>query len=353
MTPTHSEQQSGIELSAQEILEISQEINQKFAPNLETIKPETVPFNNLYNSSASFELAEHKTSAFFQSKLNPEIKLLAEEILEISQTISQEFAPDPPVACKKDAVLLNNKPSDLSTPLEVDVNQPDTAFQSKHDSTVALLANEILEISQAISKEFAPSILSSNSTELALLPVDPFHVYAYWNLDANPPAPVTKQETEHPLVLRVYWQADENTTITNTKLWFDLPVDDIQPRQKVRLPIDGTAYSAVIGRLYADNSLTVLTHSNVAHVPANNMKPRPVFFGAESRLDIADLPSQINVFSPEKTIPATLAYYDDPALIGWKYKSNDLENSFILKNRLHPKQFAHAWSNRTASGQGK
>ncbi|MDP2902531.1 MAG: DUF4912 domain-containing protein [Methylovulum sp.] len=211
---------------------------------------------------------------FSRSGYDTQIKLSSEELCEISQEISHKFAPN-----------VSNLPPDFTSPPNAVPNshfrqesaksQISSTFYSSHHSGIQLSPQEIFEISQEISHKFAPCA-STGSPELVLLPVDPYHLYAYWNLGGLKGAIKSKDEPDSLLVLRIYWRPDENTGISNTKIWFDVALDNLQSGQKVRLPIDGTAYSAVIGRPFQGNNLTVFAGSNIIHVPCDKLKPLPI-----------------------------------------------------------------------------
>jgi len=54
------------------------------------------------------------------------------------------------------------------------------------------------------------------------LPVDPEHLYAYWNLDDDKLNTTPKKDSENQLTLRIYPEANKNTDISKTKSWFDV-----------------------------------------------------------------------------------------------------------------------------------
>ncbi len=210
---------------------------------------------------------------FSRSGYDTQINLSSEDLFEISQEISQKFAPNP-CSLLPDSDLLPHFFSSHYSEQESAEPQINSTLHSSHHSSIQLLSQEILEISQEISHQFAPCA-STSSPELVLLPVDPYHLYAYWNLGELKDALKSKDEAYNPLILRIYWRPDENTDISNTKIWFDVVLDSFQSGQKVRLPIDGTAYSAVIGKPIQGNRLMVFADSNIIHVPCDKMKPAP------------------------------------------------------------------------------
>lgn len=183
---------------------------------------------------------------FSYSRYNPKIKLSAEEIFEISQEINQEFAPN------------------------FSLKKPEPVAQH------SLSPKEMLDISEEIRIDFAPKA-SSNTQELVLLPVDPDHLYAYWNVADSQPFTTTKINSENPLTLRVYSEPNKNMNIFDAKSWFDVAIDSAQAQQKVFLPIraNETTYSATIGSRYPDNSLASFVTSNIAQLPLGKLLPNP------------------------------------------------------------------------------
>ncbi|MCK9397022.1 MAG: DUF4912 domain-containing protein [Methylobacter sp.] len=127
---------------------------------------------------------------------------------------------------------------------------------------IRLTPRELLDIGEEIGRDFAPKA-SYSIPELILLPVDPEHLYAYWNLGDSRWTP----EPDNELTLRVYTQPEEQSADTQTPLWFDVAVDSPNTRQQVSLPgpVDETAYSAAIGKYCADDSFIVFAHSNIIH----------------------------------------------------------------------------------------
>ncbi len=191
---------------------------------------------------------------FSYSRYNPKIKLSTEEMLDISQEINREFAPN------------------------FSAKIPNPGNQHK------LSPKEMRGISEEIRLGFAPKA-SNNTQELVLLPVDPDHLYAYWNLGDGKPNTDVKNDSGNQLVLRIYSTPNKNTDTAKTKSWFDVAIDSAQVLQKISLPIRAheTAYSATIGKRYPDNNLVPLTSSNITYVPPgkaipNQTKESPIVF---------------------------------------------------------------------------
>jgi hypothetical protein len=194
---------------------------------------------------------------FSYSRYNPQIKLSTEEMLEISQEINREFAPE-----------FSNGISNLG-------------YQHK------LSPKEMFEISEEIRKDFAPRA-SSYIQELVLLPVDPDHLYAYWNLDDDKLDTTQKNDSRNQLTLRIYPEPNKNWAITKTKSWFDIAIDSAQAQQIISLPMRAheTDYSATIGNRYPDNGLVPFAYSNITHVPrgkaiSDKFKENEIVFGID------------------------------------------------------------------------
>lgn len=183
---------------------------------------------------------------FLHSRYNPQIRLSSEEILEISQEINREFTP---VFATKIVSPAHHQ-----------------AFSPK----------EMLEISEEISRDFAP-IASNNTQELILLPVDPDHLYVYWNLVKDKLIDAQKMSSGQQLTLRIYAEPDKNTDTTKPKPYFDVAIDSAQAQQNVALPMHSheTTYCATIGKRNKNNSLTPFAQSNTTHVPAGKLMLNP------------------------------------------------------------------------------
>ncbi|MGZ4970743.1 MAG: DUF4912 domain-containing protein [Methylobacter sp.] len=131
-----------------------------------------------------------------------------------------------------------------------------------------LSSKELLDISEEIGRDFAPRP-SYNSPEVVLLPVDPGHLYAYWNIGKKREISKPDNEPKEQLTLRIYSQPDEDKEANETASWFDIAIDNSETGQQVTLPhpADETAYSAAIGRHLVDDSFIVFAHSNIIHAP--------------------------------------------------------------------------------------
>ena len=111
---------------------------------------------------------------FSLSNFDPQITISTAEILEISQEINRDFSPLLPVKTNNTIYNKNISPQ------------------------------EMLDISETINLNFAPK-MSNNQTQLMLLPVDPNHIYAYWNPNKDNSFPMEKNDRPpQKLTLRIY-----------------------------------------------------------------------------------------------------------------------------------------------------
>jgi hypothetical protein len=181
--------------------------------------------------------------AFLYSGYSSNINLSAKEMLEISQEITRNFTP----------CFLSPMPELVEK--------------------IRLSPKELLDISEKIGRDFAPKSSSPSVPELTLLPVDPGHLYAYWDLGGSAEKAVLDNDYEEPLTLRIYSQSDEQKTDAETAVWFDVAIDSSMARQQVTLPtpVDDMAYSAAIGKCCADDSFIEFVHSNTIHAPYGQM----------------------------------------------------------------------------------
>lgn len=198
-----------------------------------------------------------------EAKPQSQIQLTPEEMIEISHEINRRFAPKAaPIIPDRDDFAFND--SELYAFLQLAHSETKTVLHSIHDSRIGLSPKELYDISQAIGGGFMPDAVTA-APELILLPVDPDHLYAYWNLGENAlPSQIT---SGNGLTLRIYWRPDQNPGIAGSNVWFDVDVYETNARQKVRLPIDDSAYSAALGKVNPDNSFEAYMHSNIIRVP--------------------------------------------------------------------------------------
>jgi hypothetical protein len=172
---------------------------------------------------------------FLQAKYNSKMNLSAKDMLEISQEISRNFTP-----C-------------FSSPA------------TEPDEKIRLSPRELWDIGEEIGRDFAPKP-SGNIPALMLLPVDPGHLYAYWDLGRDKDISMPDNEQ---ITLRIYSQSDDEEASAETVSWFDVAIDNPMTQQQVSLscPVNETAYSAAIGKWGADDGFIAIAHSNIIHAP--------------------------------------------------------------------------------------
>lgn len=223
-------------------------------------------------------------------------------------------------------------------------------WQSRYSSQDKLSQQEILEISQKISRDFYPNV-SSAFPGLVLLPVDPFHLYAYWTLGENTIKSELSDYANFQLTLRIYWQFNENSDFYRTKQWFDVKVNGNQHRQKVRVPNDETFYSAVIGKHYPDDSFAAYAYSNIIHLPRSRMAP---IIGTENETtDLVDESNQLEVVEQNQRAEQA-GEVNNTVLNNFIMKDNlYVESTKVAMNSKHkPAVTSHPANHNNASGLG-
>lgn len=186
--------------------------------------------------------------AFLQSEPRTRIDLSSREMLAISRAISREFAP----RFAKSEVVSKKAP----------------AFSTQ----------ELLSISQEISREFAPRPPDGRAN-LVLLPVDPFKLHVYWQLPEFRIKAIPKAAAaDLQLTLRLFKQTPTPPRALETApaepAWFDVTIDAGRSSQQVALPTESAAsasvsvYCAALGTVGQDRSFEALVYSNNADIPA-------------------------------------------------------------------------------------
>lgn len=172
----------------------------------------------------------------------PQAMLSPREILEISQEISRNYAP-----------IASLKSAGRTTKF---------IFSPK----------ELLAISEEITRKYTPKI-NSNKPNLVLLPVDPGHLYAAWHLGDAQITSATNDES-YDVVLRIYPKPDEDFKINRTNPWFDVDIDQTKNRQKIPVPKghSSNTYTAAIGKRDQEDRLTIFAASSKdVHIPRGSM----------------------------------------------------------------------------------
>lgn len=176
--------------------------------------------------------------AFLHSRFNSSLGLSSDEMLEICKDIDQNFAP------------------------KISVAPP--VSPSKFES------NELLAISEEISRNFSPTLTPEDQPKLVILPVDPEHLYAYWNIPEHQIEQMDIKIPDHgSLTLRIFNKAQPVHTETRPNDWFDIHITQLSMHQKVRLPPRMAIgnFSATLGKSDIENTFAELVHSNHIYLP--------------------------------------------------------------------------------------
>ncbi len=246
MTLLHSGYTPKINLSANEMLEISQEISRDFNPCLSSQTPgfaEKPRFTPKKSGAIDKELGRDVTPRFSSqtSKFIEKTQFTPKELFDIGEEISRDFTP---------------------------------CFSSRTPELVEKIKftpKELLDIGEEIGRDYAPQ-KSYQSPELMLLPVDPGHLHAYWNLDRKPKIATPYNDAPHKLTLRIYAQSEKKKALADTATWFDVAIDSSATHKQVSLPgpTGNSVYSAAIGQYGADDDFIVFAQSNTIHTPGGH-----------------------------------------------------------------------------------
>jgi len=168
---------------------------------------------------------------------SPKIKLSAQELRDISQDVSKGFAP-----------IFDNP-----------------GFNTQVTSSVSKLSpKELCNISVEISREFTPNRFiekTQKEAKLVLLPIAPGHLQAYWQdirTDIDIPS---EQEAKPQLTLRLFEQDKDFAQVVS---WHDIVVEPTQEQQEIHVPVltSDIVYSAVIGEYYDDGQFITFAGSS-------------------------------------------------------------------------------------------
>lgn len=241
MTLLHSGYNPKINLSANEMLEISQEISRDFNPCWSSQPQglaEKIQFtpkkSGIIDKEPGRDVTPRRSSP--SSKPIGKTRFTPKELFDIGEEISRDFTPR----------------FSSQTPKLVD--------------NIKFTPKELLAIGEEIGRDYAPQ-KSYKTPELMLLPVDPGHLYAYWNLNEKHQAATPINDSKHKLTLRIYAQSEKKKAFAETPTWFDVAIDSPVARQQISLPYRAadTVYSAAIGQCGADDGFIIFAQSNRTH----------------------------------------------------------------------------------------
>ena len=168
----------------------------------------------------------------------PTPPLSSKEMLAISLEINRDFAP---------------------------VAHPETPTQTNQ---AILSPQELFGISQVISNGFAPSI-KPKTPEVVLMPIDPEHVHAYWQL------PELEQLSDTNPKLTLSFRPLEDTHPDDPKYgWLDFFINNRQDQKTLTLPNNTTHqhYFASLNLTDAEQQLDTLAISNIIQVPQQDIR---------------------------------------------------------------------------------
>ncbi len=259
---------------------------------------------------------------FFDAGHHSKIELTQEEMLTISREISLKFSANTALVIENEGLFAEFH-SNYTYP-QIDDDIADIDLELIEGINYRFSAKELNTISEEISRNFAPKA-SILEPELFLLPVDPYHLYAYWDIGDNSSNKLLENQ---PLTLRVYWRPDANPDIKHSNVWFDFTTDQFDSRLKVRLPLDDSAYSASLGKLNQDHSFDVLACSNIIHVPTAPERTRITPFQHNQDHPLPDADSEIARVSPNPATQIRNEIFDEAALI-----DNKIQGIFYEKQK--------------------
>ncbi len=183
---------------------------------------------------------------------------------------------------------LYNKSKNLASSIQV-TNPHETEADS------LLTRQQLLEVSQNISRYYAPAILSNTHT-LVLLPIDPKNFYVYWNLADYHQYSDGQQQQQYDLKLRVFSQCKEYHPYKKAKLVYETTVSATQSRQKISLQKmqQGVVYTASLGKSLSKNSFIALVNSNEIYSLYETQKQRHFYSQSDDNSIETDLAQDIN-----------------------------------------------------------
>ena len=125
-----------------------------------------------------------------------------------------------------------------------------------------LSQQDLRDISESINQTYAPEE-ALLLPELVLMPVDPTSLYAYWGLNTENELNLSDEK----LILRIFSVPELSEQQNHTQLSFDMTVSGLRNQQKILIPLAATAYSASIGVLNVDESISILATAEPILIP--------------------------------------------------------------------------------------
>lgn len=161
--------------------------------------------------------------------------------------------------------ISNDKSRDYAPVLFVELPNPGKSNQ--------LSKKDLLEVSQNISLYYAPKI-SSGFKKIVVLPIDPEHIYVYWNLGDAQDIALSQHISNKELSLRIYSESVEKKESVSLKPVIEFDINALQTGKKISLPTtvqNSTVFSVCIGQADSNNTFIPLMISS--HTPVVQEKP--------------------------------------------------------------------------------
>lgn len=152
------------------------------------------------------------------------------------------------------------------------------SWRSRYSPHLTFSPEQLRQVSQVIAEEFSPCGSDAAAPELVLMPVDPYHLHAYWHIDADDTPAVWKQRQpsgKNDLRLRIYCRHEAQSGQATGEPWFDVAVGTEKNWCDVRLPLDNLRCRAALGTKSDSRPFTPLLFSNEIHAPKAGISPAP------------------------------------------------------------------------------
>lgn len=124
-------------------------------------------------------------------------------------------------------------------------------------SSLKLSREELLEVSQKISLYYAPKRFSSFQ-KLVVFPIDPQHLFIYWDLGNNQAPALSEKLANNELLLQVFSEGEED------QLLYGIAIHELQAGKIIQLDTaeKSTIYFASIGSADSQHDFYPLLQSN-------------------------------------------------------------------------------------------
>lgn len=183
-------------------------------------------------------------------------------------------------------------------------------WHSGYNPNIVLSSEEIQYISQFISQAYNPMQFRRaepfNFPELVILPIDPYHLHAYWRITGSD---VFVREKAAPLILRLFWKLNPAENADTRFSWVDIAEVSEQADARIKLPVFGAVYTAAIG--HCDN-----TGSFLAYVRSQSiMMPACISASSVTELMLAEASSVVGEDDIDETFRQDIKALNDMAAL--------------------------------------